>query len=280
MPSVRPTVPMMQWVIRVATLLVLGAGAPLMIAPGRTDEFFVFPIDPALTAGFIGSNYWAAVVIEGWSSLRRRWVDARSALFGIFAFSSLTGVVSIVNIGQFDLASAFTWIWLAVYTLFPVMMVVAWVRQRRAEGVDDDRAALPSPLRMLLGLIAIVLLPIGAGLMLYPAEASAVWAWELTTADASYRTAGGTSVEPYIGCWLVGIGLVVGGALLENDAHRARPIFAGMVALLVLQVLTLIRLGEPIDWSRPQAWGLAGALGLIGVTGVWGCVIRSSRVVR
>jgi len=276
----RPVAPTMRWVIGAAAVLVIGAGAPLMLAPASTDRLFVFAIDPALTAAFLGANYWAAGVIELWCVRRRSWAGVRASLPGVLAFTTLTGIVSLVNLGQFDTSSVFTWIWLVVYLAFPVAIVLAWWRQRRCR-VDDPAPVPASPaLRALLGTIAIVVGVTGVALVVHPSQAGVIWAWALTTPDAAYRGPGGSSMERYVGCWLVGIGLSVGGALVENDAWRARPIFAGMIALLVLHGAAIARFPETIRWNHPGAWGFLAVIAATGAAGVWGMLASCGREVK
>lgn len=263
----------MRWTLIAAAVLVVGAGAPLFLAPTQTERLFVFPVEPALTAAFFGANFWSAAVIEALSATRRRWADARAALPGVFSYTVLTGGFSIANLGQFN-PNAGKWVWLAVYTLFPVAMIAAWLVQRRAPGAEPPRGApLPRGLRVLLGALSGVVFGLGVVMVLFPMTGGRLWAWELTPPSARYEGAGGGSMEPYVGCWLIGIGAVAAGALRENDARRAVPIFAGAVALAALHSVVLIRFGGQIMWWFPEVWAFAGAVAACGVAGTWGLVV-------
>jgi hypothetical protein len=273
-PGIRLVSPCMAALRWTAAILVLGIGAVLYLGARRTGDLFVFPIDPPLTAAFLGVNYLAAAVVEIIAARQRSWVHTRSSLAGVFVFTILTCLFSFFNLAQFDLARPITWLWLGVYVLFPVAMVIALKLQGRVRGVDPPPVApLPITLKALLALITIVILALGAGLILHPVETSAVWAWEVTTSSAAYRSDDGTSLEPYIGCWLVGFALVIGAVIVEGDARRTLNIFAGAGVAFVLHALALVRFGDPIDWSRPAVWAYVGALAIIGACALWGILL-------
>lgn len=276
----RPVAPAMRWLIVAGALLVLGAGSVLVFAPAHTDRWFVFQIQPPVTAVFLGTLYWAACVVELLSLRQRRWCDVRAPMPGVFAFTVLVAIVSLLNLNQFDLARPASWVWLCVYLLYPIALLSAYLFQRRVSGLEPARAApLPVPIRLTLGVAAATFLAVGVALIVYPQQAGAWWAWVLTPPNAAYRSPGGTSLEPYVGCWLVGLGAVAVASLREDDAARLIPVFAGALALGALQALTIGLYPASFDWSRPATWAFvvgASAFAIVGAAGL--ALARRARI--
>jgi hypothetical protein len=234
----------MRTLLVLAGLLVLLAGVQLFLAPTRTETWFAWTIDPPLTAAFLGASYWAAAVIEWTAARRRTWAQARIAVPGVFLFTSLTLVVTLVHLDRFHLGPghqaatrAVTWAWIVVYAVVPVLMALAWWRQARAPGTDPPRTTpLPAVVRASLATQAVVLVPLGAALLVAPAATSQVWPWELTPLTGRA-----------VGAWLVGLGVVAAHGLLEADADRFLPAAGGSLAFVVLQLVVLVRHGDALD---------------------------------
>lgn len=268
--DIRVVTPAMRRVLYVAGALVFGAGFTLTIFPETTDRNFAFTIVPPATAAFLGALYLAAGVVEVLSARERVWANARAAVPGVFVFTVLTAVVTVRGIDQLHLTRAAGWLWIGVYALVPPSMLWIWFRQVQARGGDPARSApLLRPVRAGLGGLAALLLAAGLALTLVPRRASGLWPWELTPADAVYRT-GGVSMEPYVGAWLIGLGLVAGAAWREGDARRAQAVLAGSVALGLLQATVILRFAGTIDWSHPGAYVYAAVVAGFFAVGILG----------
>jgi hypothetical protein len=259
-----PLRPGMRVLLVVAGVLVLLAGVQLYLGPTRTDTWFAWTIGAPMTAVFLGASYWAAAVIEWVAASRRSWADARIAVPGVFVFTTLTLVVTLVHLGAFHLGPenapatrAVTWAWITVYAAVPVLMATLWWRQARVTGPDPPRTApLSALLRGTLVAQAAVLLPAGTWLLLAPTSAATWWPWPLTPLTGRA-----------IGAWLVSLGVVAAHGLVERDAVRFRPAAAGSVAFLVLQVVALARFGDALRGGASTV-GYLVVLGTFAITGV------------
>jgi hypothetical protein len=255
--AVRPLTRGMRTLLTVATVLVLLAGVALVVFSTRTAEWFAWTIDVPLTAAVLGSAYLASAVVEATSSRARAWVDARVAVPGVFAFTALTLVVTLVHLDRFHLqpslaahTRAIALAWIAIYAIVPVAMAVLWVRQQRQPGADPPRSSpLPPSLQAAVTLSAAGLLAYGAALLLLPEQAGAAWPWPQTPLTARAT-----------GAWLVGLGVTAAQVALEGDARRARPVAAGGVTLVALIVVSLLRFPDAVEWGSTAAWVLVAAL--------------------
>jgi hypothetical protein len=241
----KPLIPGMRRLLFAAAVLVLLAGVQLFAFTGRTDTFFAWTIANPLSVAFLGAGYWAAVALEALAGRQRLWANARIAVPAVFVFTVLTLATTLMHLGQFHLGSQFaagtrivTVAWIAIYVLVPLLMVIFWVLQARAPGVDPPRSAgLPAWTYPVLGGQAIVLLGVGVALIAVPGPAASLWPWALTPLLAQA-----------IGAWLVSVGVGAAHALLERDARRLRPAAVGYILLAVLQFIALARYPHLFSW--------------------------------
>jgi len=97
-----------------------------------------------------------------------------------------------------------------------------------------------------------------------------MWPWMLTALTGRAT-----------GAWLIGLGVGVLHASIENDLDRARVGFATFVAMGVLQLIALARYREALQWARPVSWIYAlVVLSILGV-GLAGLLLGNrSRSIR
>jgi hypothetical protein len=233
-----------------AALLVLIIGFPAFFYPQQTDVFFAWTIDGPIMAAALGASYLAASVLEAVAARQRSWAEARIAVPAVLTFTVLTLVITVLHIGRFHLhsdvamARIVAWVWLAVYASVPAIMGTLWLVQARAPDREPSRAVLMSPaLRLAWILLALILLPLGAYLLVDPTRAAALWPWALTALTGRAT-----------GAWLAGFGVLCAHAAAENDLVRLRPVFPAVTFLAILQGIVLLRFGDKLDWTRPSTW--------------------------
>lgn len=243
-PLARPLTEGMRILLLVAGALVVLAGVPLFVFPLRTAEWFAWTIGAPMTAVFLGAAYWSAAAVEWTAAGRRTWADARVAVPGVFVFTALTLVVTLIHLDAFHLGGehvpatrTVAWAWIAIYAVVPVLMAVLWWRQSHLPGSDPPRRRpLPGSVRVALAIQAVVLLPLGAALLLAPAAVAPLWPWPLTALTGRA-----------VGAWLLSLGVVAAHGLREADAERIRPAAAGSLVFTGLQVVALARHGDALS---------------------------------
>lgn len=271
-----PLLPAMRALLVIASFLSLGIGAPLIVFSDYTDRFFLWPVDPPLSAAFLGACYLAGGVFELVAARQRTWEQARIAVPGVLIFSLVTLGVTLSAHERLDLLRPAAAPWVIVYTAYPAAAGLLWGRQmrarsRRAVGAARAEAPagalLPAPLRFATTLAGAGLLAGGLALLTLPEVAGRLWPWDLSPPGAYVDMAG---MEPYIGAWLIGLGAVALHSAWENRRDRLRPMFAGAVALGIAMALLLPRSAGVIDWSQPGAWVFVAVIAGALVLGVWG----------
>ncbi|MFI5298482.1 MAG: hypothetical protein ACHREM_10310 [Polyangiales bacterium] len=235
----------MQRTLRASSVLVLIVGVQLFVLSAHTNVAFAFPIEPPITAAFLGANYWGSVVLEYLASREETWANARAAVPGVLVFTALTLVQTVGNLAFFRLESPFAWTWIAVYAIAPCVFGWLWWKQRQVEGGEPARGRpLPVWIRATLMIHTVVLLTIGAALFFGSETVTDWWPWQLDL-HGKYKSGFG----PYVGCWLVGVGAIAGQAAWENDLRRLRGALPSLALLGALQLVTLARYRHAFGWA-------------------------------
>ena len=122
-PKIKQMIPGMRTILYVASYLVLSVGISLFFLSGSTDVYFSWTINPPLTAAFLGAGYLASFLLEFLSAREADWAKARPAVPGVWVFTFLTLIVTLVHIDRFHweapalITRLGTWVWLLVMAL-------------------------------------------------------------------------------------------------------------------------------------------------------------------
>lgn len=249
-PSIRRLTMPMQWLLYAAAALVFLAGVQLFVFTEQTATLFAWTVVPSITAAFLGAAYWAAVPVEVIAARQRSWAHARAAIPGIWLFTALTLVATLLHVDRFHFSSsdpipqAAAWLWLGIYTSVPVAMLLLGILQVRGPGGDPDRVkAFPAWLRIALIVVGGGLMAVGLVLFVAPAAIIPFWPWLLTPLTARA-----------IGAWYLGVGLGAFFAYRENDFARVRPVGSGYVFFALLEIIALARYPGDAGWTSAAAW--------------------------
>jgi hypothetical protein len=255
----------------VAGMLVFLAGVPLTLFSHSTDRLFAWTIDPPVTAGFLGAAYWSSVMLQLGAARAPRWADARVSLPGVFVFTALTLVATLIHVDRFHFTSSSStarvaaWVWIAIYVSVPVIML----RLARHRYGRDDTVTMRLPTWLLVGLVvhAATLAVVGGALFVAPQTGTTLWPWPLTPLTARA-----------VGAWLMGIAVVAGHSVWANDRSKTKVAMLGYAAFGSFQLITIVRFAHEIHWSRPSAWvylAFVVSAVVLGITGVFAA--RKSR---
>lgn len=278
-PGVRRLNPSLRWLLYAASTLVFLAGVQLTVFTEQTATFFAWTVAPPLTAAFLGAAYWAAVPVELIAAREATWARARVALPGIWLFTTLTLVVTLVHFDRFHFSSpvlsaqAAAWFWLAIYAGVPVAMLLVLVLQVRGPGSDPGREKpFPWWLRVWLGAEGAGMLAVGLILLVAPSAVFGAWPWTLTALTGRA-----------IGAWFIGIGFAAVQALREDDVARVRPIGGGYTCMTVLQLIAVARYPGDLSWGASGWIYVAFLLSLFPIGAylwLWPVVSKIRRRVR
>jgi len=260
----------MRRMLWIAACLVLVQGSILLAAHNNTARYFSWTIAVPVTAAFLGAGYLAAAVLEAAAARQRNWEQARIAVPGVLAFTTLTLVVTLVHLDKFHLSAAsvltraLTWGWLAIYIGVPPVLAFLWWRQARAvPGTAPAGTPLPPPVRAALGVQGVVMLALGIALLAAPVQVARLWPWPLTALTGRA-----------VGAWLVGLGIIVAQSWHANRRDTVAIVFPANIVYGALQLAVLAGFAHSMHWDQVSAWCyllfLASllAVGIAGLTAV------------
>lgn len=255
-----------KWLTRAITVLAVVIGPLLFILPDHTDTLFAWTINPPITAAFLGATYCTAVAIDLLAARERSWSRVRVVYPSLLLFVVLTLVATLLHLDKFHFNSPGTiarftaWAWLATYIVVPVATLVLLVSQMRSVSVDSlPASALPAWFRGLLAVQALAMLVVGVALFMAPAVVASYWPWSLTPLTAQA-----------IGAWLVGFGVAVAQAVLENAWERTYIVYACSIVFGILELTVLARFAGTVQWNSTAAWLYVLFFIFITFTGLYG----------
>jgi hypothetical protein len=240
-------------------------GVPLVLLTTETARYFAWTIEPPLTAGFLGANYWASALLAILAARETLWARGRVSVSVALAFAPLTTIATLLHLDEFHLDTFYGWFWVVAYTVYPIQLGYFLVKQLRTPGGDPPRVApLPLWVKAILGVQAVLLIPLGVALFLFPATVADLWPWRLPPLSAQV-----------VAAWVLAFGVLAAHSVYENDYLRVRCAMVGYPFLGAMQALMLLRFSEDVRWEDTSARVYVCLLVSFFVLGTWGLVAES-----
>jgi hypothetical protein len=213
----------------VAALLGLVVGFAFVVLyffPTRTKQLFAWPIQPPMTAMFIGASYVNGVIFFSAVLLGKKWHRIWAPHIGVFLFATLLLIATILHWDKFSHSHPVFWIWVFIYMVAPILTPWALIRNLREDRrLPEERdAVVPFSLRVAWLIPGVLFL--GAALYAFfnPAWLIPLWPWKATPLTmrvmmAFYSMLGVAVIavlrEPRWSAWRVGlIGVIAWHALV------------------------------------------------------------------
>ncbi len=255
-----------------AVLVILG-GTQLFFFPERTDDYFAWTIASPLTAATDGAFFFTGFILFAAALRATTWADARPLAGAVLVVSSVKLLATLLDLEPFHfegpgtLAQIAAWSWLAVYIIVPLGLVALLIAQRNMPGGDPPPGPpVPRPLAAAFGVIAAVMIAIGAVQLFAADVAIDIWPWQLTPLTSHALSA-----------WFLGVGVLAALVIRENDLPRAQPAMLGAAVLAVLLTIALLRFESEMNWDRAMAWVYVGLIALLFAAGAAGLAAGSRR---
>lgn len=231
---------------RVLVVLVLPilavAGLMLYLRPGATEQLWAWPMGPPLTAMAVGGGYLAGAVLFALALRRPAW---HAMAVGFLAATPLTILLLVATLLHWELFThdhpAF-WAWFVVYLATPVLLPLAWWRNRVHDRGDAPAGTpiVPRPVRLVAGIAGAAQLAAALALFTWPRLGEDLWPWAVT--PLTTRT---------LSAFLAFIAVVWLAFLVEARWSALRLPVQGATAGLVLVVVAVGRSpGDLVPGSR------------------------------
>jgi hypothetical protein len=183
----------------------LVAFALLYFFPAETKSYFAWQIQPTMTpllmgAGYIAGAYFFLMVVRV-----REFHRVHIGFLPITAFTIFMAIATFSHLDRFLTDNVAFWIWTALYVLTPILVPLAWWRNRKTDPgtVAADDAMLPSRVRATLLGAGAVQTAVAVVLLLSPQTMIDIWPWQLTPLTA--QVLGGWFALPGVTALMMGI---------------------------------------------------------------------------
>ena len=240
-------------------------GVPLVLLTTRTDRFFAWTIAPAMTAGFLGANYWSSALLAMMAAREDEWAYGRVSISVALAFAPLTTAATLLHLDLFHLDTFFGWFWVVAYSVYPPMLLYFFMKQIRTTGGDPPREhPLPLWVKAILGVQAALMIPLAVALFVAPGSAAELWPWDLPPLSSQA-----------VAAWVLAFGVLAAHSIVEDDFRRVRASMLGYPFLGAMHVLMLIRFSDDVRWESAGARVYVAVLASFFVLGAWGFAAES-----
>jgi len=236
----------------------LVAFALLYFFPDDTRHWFAWDVQPTITPLVMGAGYIAGAYFFVRVACERRWHRIQVGFLPVTAFTLFMAIGTFNHLDRFATNHVAFWIWVGLYVTTPVLVPLAWWRNRRTDPRTPEPGERPLPrgVRPALLVVGAFQSVVALVLLLWPSAMIEHWPWLLTPLTA--QTLGGWFALPGVTALAMG---------LDGRASAIRITLESQLIGLALILLGTARAWEDIDASNALAptfvAGLAGLFGAL-----------------
>jgi hypothetical protein len=254
------------------------AFALLYFFPDDTRHWFAWNVQPTITPLVMGAGYVAGAYFFTRVALETHWHRVHVGFLPVTAFTLFMAIGTFAHLDRFATHHVAFWIWVGLYVTTPVLVPLAWWRNRASDPrtAEPGEPPLPAHVRTALLVVGSAQSLVALVLLLWPHTMIEHWPWLLTPLTA--QTLGGWFALPGVtalmmgidGRWsaiqitlesqLIGLALILLGtarAWEDVDASNALAyVFVAGLAALFAALLTLrVRMQVASRHGRDQRQG-------------------------
>ena len=233
----------------------------LYFFPDDTRHWFAWDVQPTMTPLIMGAGYVAGAYFFVRVARATRWHRIQVGFWPVTAFTLFMAIGTFNHLDPFITENVAFWIWVGLYVTTPVLVPLAWWRNRVTDPGTPEPGEPPLPrfVRPALLIVGGIQSAIALVLLLSPSTMIEHWPWQLIPLTA--QTLGGWFALPGVtalmmgldGLWsairitlesqLIGLALILLGTArawedVDTGNGLAYVFVAGMVALFAA-LLTL-----------------------------------------
>jgi hypothetical protein len=225
----------------------------LYLFPDDTRHWFAWDVQPTITPLLMGAGYIAGAYFFVRVARETRWHRIHVRFLPVTAFTLFMAIGTFNHLDRFATRHVAFWIWVGLYVTTPVLVLLAWWRNRATEpGTrEPGEPALPRFARGTLLIAGTLQSAIAVLLLLSPSTMIEHWPWTLTPPTA--QTLGGWFALPGVTALMMG---------LDGRWSAIRITLQSQLIGLALILVGTARAWEDIDTENALAYvyvaGIAG----------------------
>jgi hypothetical protein len=233
------------------------AFALLYFFPDDTRHWFAWDVQPTITPLIMGAGYIAGAYFFVRVARESRWHRIQVGFLPVTAFTLFMAIATFNHLDRFATAHVAFWIWVGLYVATPVLVPLAWWRNRATDPGTREPGEPPLP-----GVARPLLLAVGAAqsavalvLLLSPSTMIEHWPWQLTPLTA--QTLGGWFALPGVTALMMG---------LDGRWTAIRITLESQLIGLVPILLGTIRAWDDVDTSNALAYAFVTGIAALFVS--------------
>jgi hypothetical protein len=225
----------------------------LYLFPDDTRHWFAWDVQPTITPLLMGAGYVAGAYFFVRVAGETRWHRIQVGFLPVTAFTLFMAIGTFNHLDRFDTQDVAFWIWVGLYVTTPVLVPLAWWRNRATDPgtPEPGEPALPRFARHTLLIAGAFQSAIALVLLLSPSAMIEHWPWALTPLTG--QTLGGWFALPGVTALMMG---------LDGRWSAIRITLRSQLIGLVLILAGTARAWEDVDTGNALAYvfvaGLAG----------------------
>src|SRR4051812_9078747 len=237
----------------IVPFLVLAFGL-LYFFPDDTRHWFAWDVQPTITPLVMGAGYIAGAYFFVRVALERRWHRIQVGFLPVTAFTLFMAIGTFDHLDRFHTQHVAFWIWVGLYVTTPILVPLAWWRNRASDprAPEPGEPPLPPHVRTLLLAVGAVQSLVALVLLLSPSTMIGHWPWLLTPLTA--QTLGGWFALPGVTALMMG---------LDGRWSAIRITLESQLIGLALILLGTARAWDDIDSSNALAYLFVGGLAVL-----------------
>jgi hypothetical protein len=221
--------------------------------PDDAADWFAWAIQPRMTPLIMGAGYIAGTYFFVRVVLARRWHEVHIGFLPITAFTLFLAIATFSHLDRFDHDRVAFWIWTGLYVVTPVLVPLAWWRNRATDPRTPEAGDLLSArVRTVLKATGAVQLAVALVLLLSPSTMIDIWPWKLTPLTA--QVLGGWFALPGVTALMMGI---------DGRGSAIRITLESQLIGLALILLGAPRAWGDFDTSNALSFVFVGGLALL-----------------
>jgi hypothetical protein len=242
-----------RWLGAVIVPFLVVAFALLYFFPDDTRHWFAWDVQPTITPLMMGAGYIAGAYFFVRVARATRWHRIHVGFLPVTAFTVFMAIGTFNHLDRFATAHVAFWIWVGLYVATPILVPLAWWRNRATDPgtPEHDESPLPGFVRPLLLAAGAAQSAIALVLLLMPMTMIEHWPWQLTPLTA--QTLGGWFALPGVTALMMG---------LDGRWSAIRITLESQLIGLGLILIATTRAWEDVDTSNALAYvfvaGIAG----------------------